>query len=89
MCNRPQNLEVSSQTSSSVSLSWDAVSGATGYKLYYTKEGEPGQSPDHTTTNTNYTFNNLSTGRYSFYVETICDETSSTATIIVVDVTEV
>lgn len=57
----------SSQTTSSLTLSWTAVPGATGYRIYYQNEGKWKKCA--TLTGTSHTFSKLSAGaRYTFAI---------------------
>ena len=78
-CGSP-TVSITSQTSSSVSFAWNAVSGATIYKIWYVRNGSDG-SGEFFTSGTSMTFNNLQGGSYRFYFQAICSEGSSEITI--------
>jgi fibronectin type 3 domain-containing protein len=65
----PSNLTHQFITPDDVKLSWSSVFDAKGYNIYSITEGQLKQIA--TTTNTNYTFNNLVEGDYTYVVSTI------------------
>jgi hypothetical protein len=66
----PSNLSASAKSSSTITLSWTAVTGATSYKLYYGKTSNPTTSKE-TSTNT-YTFEGLAAEtKYYFKVSAV------------------
>ena len=67
------NVSITSQSSGSISFAWDAVSGATGYKVWYIRNGSDG-SQEFGTGSTTMSFSNLPSGSYDFYFETVCAE---------------
>ena len=71
-CNSPQNVNVTSSDEASVTYAWDAVTGALGYKVYYTREEDSYTSSTYNTTSTSHTFSNLSPGTYNLFVATNC-----------------
>ncbi len=71
-CDTPTNVRRTSSTATSITYSWDAVSGATGYNVKYLRLSDSYQSPEWTTTATSYTFTNLTAGAYKFYFATDC-----------------
>lgn len=63
---KPEEFKAS-QTTSSITLSWKAVTNATGYQIYYREGGK--WKPRVATTNTSFTFNKLpAAARYTFAV---------------------
>ncbi len=72
-CNAPGNVQVVSSTTNSVTYGWDAVYGASGYQVYYTREEDSYTSSTYSTTSTSYTFSNLSPGTYNLFVATDCE----------------
>lgn len=75
------NVSITSQSSGSISFAWDAVSGATGYKVWYVRNGSDG-SQEYGTSSTSFNFSNLPSGSYDFYFETVC---SGGGGILIVD----
>jgi len=64
----PSDLSATAMSSSSITLTWPSVYGATGYKVYYNKTG----ADDHydsvyTTTSTSYIATGLSSGTTYYY----------------------
>jgi fibronectin type 3 domain-containing protein len=65
----PAGLSVTDQSSSSISLSWGSVSGASGYRIYYSTSTTRPSSYSYSTTSTSYTVTGLSSGTtYYFWV---------------------
>jgi hypothetical protein len=83
-CDTPANVTKTGQTASSISFSWDAVSGADRYKLSYSSNGF--SSGDIYTGSASHTFSNLPAGRYTFSFSAVCGGGTSTAFIVVEDV---
>ncbi len=73
---QPPSPYVSSQGTGSVTYSWSAVSGATNYKVWYTRNGGDA-SAESSTSGTSITFNGLSAGSYQFYFVTVCGDGAS------------
>jgi len=65
----PSNLSYQSLTPTDVKLTWSAVFGATGYKVYEITEGQ--LIARGTPTATSFTINNLPEGQYSYVVSTL------------------
>lgn len=82
-CPGPQ-VSVSSQGSGEVSFSWNAVSGASGYVVYFVREDENYTSFPIFTQNTSIVYSGLPSGRYNFCFATVCGSEYS-AIIIVED----
>lgn len=66
------NPGVTVQSTNSISFSWDAVSGASGYKVWYYRAGDNYTHPECTTGSTGITFSGLPSGNYQFYFATDC-----------------
>ncbi len=67
----PSNLHVVSVGSNTATIAWDAVSGAWGYKVYLSNNGNP-PSASGITTATSMTFFNLGPGTYTATVHSMC-----------------
>ncbi len=65
------------QTANSVSFSWDAVSGATGYAVWYVRKEDNYSSAVTHTGNTSINYSGLSAGTYCFYFLTECGSSTS------------
>ncbi len=75
-CPEVTNVQRTGQTTSSISYSWNAASGATGYKVWFEKaDGTVGGTT--TVQGTSHTFANLTAGSYTFYFQSICPSGSS------------
>lgn len=70
------------QTAGSVSFSWDAVSGATEYVVWYVRKEDNYSSAVMHTSNTSINVSGLSTGTYIFYFATVCGGGTSDYVII-------
>ena len=73
------------QSSTGVSFSWNAVSGATGYQVWYVRSGDNFTSQVFSTGATSINFSNLSAGTYRFYFATDCGEGGISEVIITDD----
>ncbi|MFQ5448210.1 MAG: fibronectin type III domain-containing protein, partial [Saprospiraceae bacterium] len=71
-CEPVSGLVQTAHTSSSITYSWNGTADAEGYRVWYTRQGDLYTSPRYYTTNTSYTFSNLTPGVYTFYFETDC-----------------
>lgn len=71
-CGTVGNIVKTGQTSNTISFSWDDVSGATGYEVWYVRVADNYTSTPAVITNTGFTFSGLSAGRYVFYITTKC-----------------
>lgn len=78
------NVSITSQSSGSISFAWDAVSGATGYKVWYIRNGADG-SQEYGTSNTTFNFSNLPSGSYDFYFETVCSGGGGGGGLVIID----
>jgi hypothetical protein len=80
-CNSPTNAAVSNVTSSSATLSWNEVSGVSGYTVQI-KASTSSSWSTFTTTNTSISFTGMSEGvTYNWQVRSDCSSTSSNYTI--------
>ncbi len=78
----PPEANVTNHGSGSASFAWDAVDGATEYKIYYTRQEDVYTSSPVTTGGTSFTFSNLPAGTYDFYFCTVCGGGSSSNFVI-------
>ena len=82
-CPQPTNFVVTGNTTTSVSFSFAAATGATGYQIVYGPQGfTPSASSltSPTFTGTTYTLTGLTAGTsYDFYIRTICSATDQSA----------
>lgn len=67
------DLQRSGPSQNRVTYTWSAVSGATVYKVFYTRLSDGYSSPVHTTSATTYTSPVLSSGAYRFYFAAVCE----------------
>lgn len=81
-CSIP-SASIASRTSSSISFSWYAVTGASSYKIYYQRSEGGYVSQEFTTGNTSIAFSDLPPGTYTFYIAAVCG--SETSDFIVFD----
>lgn len=80
VCNSPSSATASNVTTSSATLSWSAVSGATSYNLQY-KTSAASSYTTVSTTSTSYTLSGLAEGTtYNYQVQTVCSSGSSSYT---------
>ncbi|UPT67451.1 MAG: T9SS type A sorting domain-containing protein [Sphingobacteriales bacterium JAD_PAG50586_3] len=76
-CGVPSSLTASNITTTSATLGWAAVSGATAYNLQYKLSSATSWTPASTTTNS-FALAGLTAGSaYQFQVQAVCGETSS------------
>ncbi len=71
-CGTPTNVHKTGSTLTTATFAWDAVSGASGYKVKYVRQSDNYASPEWTTSSLTYTFTNLTAGRYYFYFAADC-----------------
>ena len=71
-CPTPEHVVLTGKTSSSVSLTWDGVDGATGYALKFVRHSDDFESSTKIIGGTSYTFSGLQEGVYDFYIVTRC-----------------
>lgn len=71
------NVSITDKTASSVSFAWDAVSGASVYKVYYYRSEDNYTSSEFTTGSASISFSNLPAGTYDFYFATNCGGVTS------------
>jgi len=82
-CSCPSpNVTLTSHTFTSVSFSWDAIDGATAYKVWYFRTGDNYTSQEVTTDGATISFSNLPAGTYTFYFTTTCGEETSQSIIL-------
>ncbi|MDR1220584.1 MAG: fibronectin type III domain-containing protein [Treponema sp.] len=68
----PTGVSATAQSSSSVSVSWNAVSGATSYKVYYEIGSSSAKNLAATVYSESYTHNGLSAGTtYYYYIKAV------------------
>lgn len=80
VCNSPSSVSASNVTTSSATLSWTAVSGASSYNLQY-KTSAASSYTTVNTTSTSYTLSGLAEGTtYNYQVQTVCASGSSSYT---------
>jgi len=75
-------VSVTSQSASSASFSWNPVSGASKYVVFYHREGDNYTSSEIYTTSTAISFSGLSSGTYDFHFATVCGSEISSFIII-------
>ncbi|NQX66961.1 family 43 glycosylhydrolase [Paenibacillus alba] len=64
------NLILTGKTSATASLSWDSVTGATGYKLYRATKADGAYTQVYSGTSTSFTDSGLTSGQAYYYVMT-------------------
>ena len=77
------HVSVTSQSTGSVSFSWNAVSEGSGYVVFYIRQPDSYTSQQTYTYNTSITYSGLPSGTYSFYFATVCG--GELSEIIIVD----
>lgn len=80
-CPTPE-VSITEQAASSVTFSWNAVSGATQYRIWYVRREDNYTSSVITTGGTSVTFSNLTSGTYDFHFQTSCGGDGNSAIII-------
>ncbi len=76
-------VSVTSQSSGSAFFLWNTVSGASGYVVFYIRQGDNYSSQEIYTTNTSISYSGLPSGVYNFYFATVCG--SELSEIIIVE----
>lgn len=76
-CPAATGLRKTGETDDSFSIAWVGNSEATGYEVWYVREGDSFTSSVVTVTTTAHTFNNLLAGQHTFYVRVVCDSGTS------------
>jgi hypothetical protein len=71
-CSSPTNVHKTFGSGGSATYAWDAVSGATSYKVKYVRQSDGYASPEWSTSSTSYTFKGLTPGAYKFYFAANC-----------------
>ena len=80
VCNTPTGLAAGTITYNSASLSWAAVTGATGYNLQWKTNAATTWTTVSNLTGTSYNLTGLAASTtYNFKIQTICSATSSSA----------
>lgn len=74
---------VTSQSSGSVSFSWNTVSGGSEYVVFYIRQPNSYTSQQTYTYNTSITYSGLPSGTYSFYFAAVCG--GELSEIIIID----
>jgi hypothetical protein len=80
-CPGPQ-ISLTSQSSGAASFSWNAVSGATEYVVFYVRQGDNYTSPLTHTQSTSFAYSGLPSGKYNFCFATVCENGLSQIIII-------
>ncbi len=79
-CPKPQNVITTANTSTSITIDWTDAGTAVSWEVFAVPTGDPAPgaaSIGETVTAHPYTLSNLSPGkRYTFYVRSVCSETS-------------
>ena len=82
-CPTPTNVQVSGQSSGTISFDWDDCGClSTGFTVKYLRQSDGYTSPETTVTSSNYTFSGLTAGTYKFYFRTKCGGETSGAIVI-------
>lgn len=79
-CPAPE-VSIAEQAAASVTFTWNAVSGATQYRIWYVRREDNYTSSVITTGGTSVTFSNLPPGTYDFYFQTSCGGEGNSAII--------
>ena len=79
---QPPTVSKTGQGPKSVSFAWNAVSGATGYRVWYVNKSTDYGSAVLSTGNTSISFSNLESGTYDFYFQTACGDENSEYVVI-------
>ena len=77
------HVSVTSQSTGSVSFTWNAVSGDSEYIVFYIRQSDNYTSSQIYTHNTSITYSGLPSGTYRFYFATVCG--SEISEIIIID----
>jgi hypothetical protein len=80
-CPGPQ-ISLTSQSSGAASFSWNAVSGATEYVVFYIRHGDNYTSPLNYIQSTSFVYSDLPSGKYNFCFATVCGNGLSQIIII-------
>jgi hypothetical protein len=75
-------VDITAQSTNSVSFSWDSVGPATVYKVRYYRAEDGYTSSYHYTGATSIQFASLPAGTYAFYFYTVCEGETSPPTIV-------
>ena len=71
-CASVTNVQKAFQSSGAINYTWSAVSGATQYKVWYTRHSDGYISGFSYTTSTAYAFTGLAAGQYTFHFVAVC-----------------
>jgi Fibronectin type III domain len=71
-CPTPTYLQLTNQTSNSVTFAWTGNGSVTQYRLKCTRQEDNFTSSDYFTANSSFTFEGLAKGRYRVYVAAYC-----------------
>jgi len=80
-CPGPQ-VSVTGHSTGSASFSWNAVSGASEYVVFYIRQSDHYTSAQIHTHNTSISYSGLPAGTYNFYFATVCGSELSEIIII-------
>ena len=80
-CN-PPSVTVGEKSAGSVTFNWAPVSGATAYRVYYSRLEDSYTSAPVSTGNTSIGFSGLPAGTYKFYFCTVCEENTVSSFIL-------
>lgn len=80
-CPEP-GVSITGASAGSISFAWNAVTGASGYKIWFVRHSDNYTSPVYRTSNTTYSFSGLPSGTYDFYFQTECDSSESASFVI-------
>ena len=81
ICPAPE-ATISDRASNSISFSWDVITGATVYKVWYSRAEDRYISSEITTSGNSISFSTLTPGTYTFYFVTVCTGGTSTNYVI-------
>lgn len=68
----PPSVSVTDYSSGSVTFTWPAMDGVTGYEVYYVRQEDNYVSSPVVVGGNTISFSNLPPGTYDFYFRTIC-----------------
>ena len=71
------SVSITGRSAGYVSFSWGAVSGTTGYTVYYVRKNDNYTSSPFTTSSTSISFSSLPSGTYDFYFSSNCGSEES------------
>jgi hypothetical protein len=85
-CDTPDNVRKTAETSTTISFAWNGVDAADEYILRWVRQSDSATSGDVTVSGTTHTFTNMTAGTYNFYFSSKCGLVTSTAFIVIDDV---